>query len=500
MSFLARDGSESGGAKVTTAYDLVRYPSWPIPATHPAALSVFAVLYGLSFVPHQRCRVLEIGCGEGVNLMSMAVTMPGAEFFGIDLAETAIARGRETARAAGLANVTLQAQDLLETGPDIGRFDYIIAHGLYAWVPEPVREAVMRLVGRSLGPDGLAYISYNTHPGCRWREALRDMLLVATLGLEDPSEKLAAAHAMLRRLIDVWSEADPFQQALIVGARDMLKHPPQVLFHDEMGDVYAPQLLGAVVEAARAENLEYLCDAAPELNAEALWPSETFEKALSFTGGDWVRFEQLLDFSDMRRFRRSIFCRAGRGIDRRFAHERLRGLYASAEITLVRQESEGPDGFVLRASNGAELATRDAGFADLLSRLGLAYPMSLPLDDVALHPEPARALLHLFVSGIVTLSTAPSAFVLTPGERPVANPLARALAVQGDTYLASLRHRPVHLTDAGARAFITLLDGTRTRAELVSAMADQPEVTAEQAAARLPEALAEMARLGFMMG
>lgn len=488
------------GATVTTAYDLVRYPSWPIPETHPGALAVSAALYGLSFVPHPGCRVLEIGCGEGVNLMSMAVTAPRADFVGIDLAQTAIASGRETARAAGLGNVTLQAQDLLESEIDLGQFDYVIAHGLYAWVPSPVRTAVMRLVSRSLTPDGLAYISYNTQPGCRLREAVRDILLEAMRGLEDASAKLDAAHAMLRRLIDQWSEADPFQHALIAEARDMLKRPPQVLFHDELGDVYEPQLLGAVVAAARAEDLEYLCDATAELNAEALWPSESFERALPFTGGDWARFEQLADFADMRRFRRSIFCRAGRGIDRRFVPERLRGLFASAEIALLKQERDGPDGFVLRAANGAELSTRDPSFADLLSRLGLAHPMSLPLDDVAAQPELARALLHLFVSGIVTLTTAPSAFVLTPGERPIASPLTRAQAEQGGTHLASLRHKPVHMTDAGARAFITLLDGTRSRADLASAMAEQTGMSIDTAAARLPGALAEMARLGFMMG
>ena len=69
---------------MATAYDVVRYPSWPIPETHPAALSVFASLYGLAFVPFERCRVLEIGCGEGVNLMDMAIAAPDAEFVGFE--------------------------------------------------------------------------------------------------------------------------------------------------------------------------------------------------------------------------------------------------------------------------------------------------------------------------------------------------------------------------------------------------------------------------------
>jgi SAM-dependent methyltransferase len=488
------------GRTVTTAYDLVRYPSWPIPETHPASLAVFAALYGLPFVPPQKCRVLEIGCGEGVNLMSMAVTASQAEFVGIDLAERPIATGRETARVAGLGNVTLQAQDLLATGPDLGQFDYIVAHGLYAWVPEPVRAAVMRLIGRSLCPDGLAFVSYNAYPGCRLREVLRDLLLDATRGVEEPAERLATAHAALRRQIGLWSEADPFKHALMIEAQNMLKRPPELLFHDELGGAYAPQLLGTIVEAARAEDLDYLCDTTPELNAEALFPSETFESVVPFTGGDWMRFEQLTDFTDMRRFRRSIFCRSGRAIDRRAVPERLEGLWASAEIELLRQEPGGPDGFVLRAVNGAELSVRDSSLADILVKLGLAFPMSLPLEGIAGFPELARALLHLFVSGIVTLSAGPSGFVLTPGERPVASALARAQAARGETHLASLRHKPVHLMDAGTRAFVALMDGSRTRGELAAAMADQPGMTADKVAARMPEALAEMARLGLMMG
>jgi hypothetical protein len=482
---------------VTTAYDLVRYPSWPIPETHPAALSVFAALYGLTFVPHERCRVLEIGCGEGVNLMSMAVTAPKAEFVGIDLAETAIATGLEAAAAAGLANVTLRAQDLLATGPDLGQFDYIVAHGLYAWVPEPVRAAMMRLIGKSLSPEGLAYVSYNAHPGCRLREVLRDIMLDATRGLDDPSERLEAAHAVLRRQIGLWSEADPFQRALIVEAGDMLKRPPQVLFHDELGPIYAPQLLRSVVEAARAEGLDYVCDATGKLNAEALWPSERFEAAQPFTGGDWLRFEQFVDFTDIRAFRSSLFCRAGRPIDRRFVPDRVRGLWASAEIALLKQD---PDGFVFRAANGAEFGTRIASFADFLARLGLAFPASLPFDDIAGAPEIVEGLLKLFTSGLAALSTRPARFVLTPGERPVASPLTRAQVSRGETHLASLRHKPVQMENAMSRAFIALLDGTRTRQDLAAAVAEQARMSFDTAREKVPGALAEMARLGLMMG
>jgi len=484
---------------LTTAYDLVPYPSTPIKEAHPTRLAVLAALFGLRFVPFHECRVLEIGCGEGVNLMSMAVTAPRSEFVGIDLAETAIAHGRDMARAAGLANVRLHAQDLLEAGPGLGQFDYIIAHGLYAWVPEPVRAAAMRLIGRSLGPDGLAYISYNAYPGCRLREVLRDILLEATRGLAEPGARLDAAHAALRRQIEMWSEADPMQHALIIEAREMLQQPPELLFHDSLGEAYAPQLLGAVVAAARAENLDYLCDVNPELSAEAFWPSEKFEAAAPFTGRDWARFEQLSDFAGMQFFRRSLLCRAGREIDRRMAAERFHGFWGCAAIERVNRELENPDEFEFRAGNGVEVATRDPRLADLLEQIGRAYPMSFPLDGVSTYPEVAELLLCLYVSQVVVLTTSPSPFVLTLAEKPVASPLARIQAGQGNRCLASLRHKPVYLEDAGNRAFLTLLDGTRTCGELARVMAEQSGMSVDAAAAGVPRALAEMARLGLMM-
>ena len=44
----------------------------------------------------------------------------------------------------------------------------------------------------------------------------------------------------------------------------------------------------------------------------------------------------------MRRFRRSIFCRAG-AIDRRLRPERLKGLWASADLTPLEADASQPD-------------------------------------------------------------------------------------------------------------------------------------------------------------
>ncbi len=476
-------------------YDLVRYPNWPVSETHPASLGALGALFGRPSRPFSACRVLEVGCGEGVNLMSMAVGAPNSEFVGLDLAEAPVAAGSELARAAGLDNVRLAARDITAGDTGLGAFDYIIAHGVYAWVPPPVRKALMRLSAQCLRPDGLVFISYNVLPGCRLRQALRDLIRDATRGVADPVEKVETARATLARFIDLWSEDDPFQNALIAEARDALKRPPTVLYHDELGDFYEPQFLRDVAAMARAEGLDYLCDAKPSVSAEALFPSGKFADA---EREDWLRFEETQDFAAMRRFRRSIFCRAG-AIDRRLRPERLNGLWASADLTPIEADAQESGSFAFRAGNGAEIATRDPRFAALLAGLGQAFPQSVPLDEAAADSALAEPLLRLVVARIASLQTASFRFTTAPGEHPLASPLARAQAAQGESFLASLRHKPVQMEDATVRAFLALMDGTNRREDLADIMAKRTGTPFATAAARTQAAIEDMARFGLCL-
>src|SRR5271166_5846265 len=125
------------------AYDAVAYPSFPYPDTHPDRLAAMVILHGLSPAPVEQCRVLEIACNEGANLIPMAYAIPGSEFVGFDLARLPVERGQERIRELGLTNARIFQSDLLNVGAELGQFDYIIAHGLYAWVPEPVRERLL---------------------------------------------------------------------------------------------------------------------------------------------------------------------------------------------------------------------------------------------------------------------------------------------------------------------------------------------------------------------
>ena len=72
-----------------------------------------------------------------------------------------IAMGQDLVQALGLANLELRQGDILDLDPSLGPFDYIIAHGVYSWVPDPVRDHLLRLASRLLS---LIHISEPTRP------------------------------------------------------------------------------------------------------------------------------------------------------------------------------------------------------------------------------------------------------------------------------------------------------------------------------------------------
>ncbi len=479
-------------------YDRVRYPSVVFAKTHPAVLSAFAALCGKPFAPVETARVLEIGCGDGVNLINMALCAPRAEFVGVDLAEQPIARAKEMAQALGLANAAFHVQDITTMGDKFGRFDYIIAHGVYAWVPPAVADALIRLIGAILSENGLAFVSYNTFPGARMRQILRDMLLSATDLIADPEEKIDAARSILSDLVKKWSDDNPLRTALGALAKSMIEKPPNALYHDELSQYYEPKLLSEAVAAARNAGLDYLCDTQVELCAEAFFPTERYAAAQAHAQGDWSRFEQIADFSEIRFFRNSIFCRGG-GIDRRFEPQRLSGLFAYGELTPLPRDPQAPDSFGFKTDKGAEMTTNSPRLAELLTRIGAAFPACVSLEETAEDPDYATFVMRLFVSKCIRLRTAPFSFTVTPGERPLASPLVRLQAARGDRIVTSMRHIAVLFEDPADRRLMALLDGSRTREELARELATREDMPLEAAAAQTAKAIETMTTLGLIV-
>src|SRR6478752_7458358 len=119
----------------TSSYDELPYPTRPRYSTHPDCLALLATLAGMQPTPIDRCRMLELGCGPGGNLLPLADAFPHSQFVGVDLSARQIEMGQEIVRALAMPNLQLEAKSILDIDASLGEFDYIVAHGVYSWVP-----------------------------------------------------------------------------------------------------------------------------------------------------------------------------------------------------------------------------------------------------------------------------------------------------------------------------------------------------------------------------
>src|SRR5258706_11514490 len=120
---------------VKTAYDEVPYHSYSFPETHPDRMATVAHLFGLKPPSPAKCRVLELACASGGNLAPMAELYPESEFVGVDLASRQIEDGKKFLAPLKMKNLDLRHASIMDVDDSYGKFDYIIAHGVFSWVP-----------------------------------------------------------------------------------------------------------------------------------------------------------------------------------------------------------------------------------------------------------------------------------------------------------------------------------------------------------------------------
>jgi SAM-dependent methyltransferase len=449
-----------------TEYDRVPYLSLPYRETHPEHLRLIAHLFRVPAAPPERCRVLEIGCAAGGNLIPMAETYPESRFLGVDLAPTAIAAGQAAVRTLGLGNIELRAADLADAPRDLGEYDYIIAQGVYSWVPDPVKAALLELIGRHLAQAGVAYLSHNVKPGHYLRRLAREMMLYHAGDVADPAERAAQARALLE-LVTMKSQHGRYQPALKEQLEATLRQPDWLLFHDYLAPVNDGCWLHELVAELEGRGLQFLGDA--DLPSMVPNLDEETRATLARIAPGVVRREQYLDFLVGREYRMTLVVRAGVAIDRVLDRTQARGLHFSARLT------EGADG-KFRTARGGELQVGRPFTRAALRELGRRAPASCAFEELCARvgvagadvDELAGDLMHCFLARVVELALSPARCAAAAGERPRVAPHAR-LAARNGPHVTNLLHEDVKLRPELA-GLAAMLDGTRDRAALLAAM------------------------------
>ena len=479
-------------------YDAVPYPGRAFIQTHPDRLATLAALFGIDAPPPGDCVVLELGCGAGGNLLPMAVALPGSRFVGIDTSRHAIQRAQALSDELGLTNVSFEQVAIEDYDVAAGGVDYVIAHGVFSWVPAHVRERLLGLCASALSPHGVAYVSYNALPGGHPRRALREMLAYHVDAIERPEDRMTAARGFLR-LLGAAAEADgDLAKTLGPEARRLSEHVDGLFFHDTLAEVNQPLYFHEFVAQAGAQGLQYLTEAEfSETQLGAL--PEQLQSAL-LTISDPVRREQYLDFLKERMFRQTLLVHEAIELDRTPQPQRLAALAVSGPLRWGVAEETGRTTFT--GPGGAHLTTDHPLVTAVLQKIGDAWPAAPWIADLAGSeqelPAICDALLRCFAANLVRLHVHPPGLSTTVTEKPRVSALARLEAARGEL-LTTARHTAIRLDDELGQRLVMLLDGTRNRDALIDALETDAEMSRDELAAGLEQSLRRLAGAGLLL-
>lgn len=298
-----------------TIYSELGYKSMPFPYTTPATLEAYAALVGVSAPNPKTARVLELGATYGGNIISQALFNPDATFVGIELSQEQVEKGNEVIANAGLTNVSLIQSDIASIGSEIGTFDYIIAHGVYSWVDDGVKDALLRLIDEHLAEDGIAYISYNTYPGWHTMDEVRQLMMFSNRDKAQFNHTEKVLHgktigSIVGSQILKYDNLKERNSKFLGALRSVMQKDEYYVGHDHLEPNNDPVYFYQFNDHLEAHNLAYLCDADLTLSMVRSFDADIADTLDKLALNDHVAQEQYLDFMLDTTFRKSIICKA----------------------------------------------------------------------------------------------------------------------------------------------------------------------------------------------
>jgi len=478
-------------------YDATPYAFNSFPQSAPGQLAAIAYLFGLETPEISTARVLEIGCAGGGNLMPFAAAHPGARVVGIDLSPVQIDQGRARAQALCLQNLELVAGDISRMElAELGEFDFVIAHGVYSWVPQHVQNALLAAIRLLLSDRGVAYLSYNVYPGWKSKEVVRDAMLLAGSGGATPADRLRDA----RRIVDFLQHVVPDEGVLarVIAESNAFSdaYGDSYLLHDELETFNVPCYFAELVQRAGAHGLAYLADARPEQMVAENYGPAVDRYTREHCGTDQVLIGQHLDFVANRLFRETLLVHAerARGFCYQPEHDRPRRLHVAACLPPANEPTRLDYSHQeYRDTDGATLFTNDPGFKVAFDVLTEHWPWTVAhqelvdavaaaLDSVGLTSRGELAahvdnlVMALILQGRARFRLEPVS-AATASQPPRLDETVRRMAElsrgeHGGASTFNRWHETVTLSPLQAH-LLPLLDGTRDRETLVARLLEE---------------------------
>jgi len=446
------------------------YPAMSHPPAHPSLMAATAWLGGVRLAPDHEWKILEIGCASGHHILPIAETYPQARITAIDVDADAIAEAQRLARLADLGNIEFLCADLSTWQAPAQHYDLIIAHGVFSWVDDRTKSALLSLCHRALKTQGVAMISYNTQPGWALRQPLREMTLALGASLPSAEQALGWMETSLA------GRDDNYARHLLEIIQDTRAKGDQQLKFDDLAPINDPCYFSQFIHWCEQAGLTYVGETDSTLANTQLLGSAA-QQSLRALQGQPLLMEQMADFLTGRTFRCSLIAR----------RDVVRSMPSAEEWSALCVES-------LMPIPDTGHAVTDA----LASAIAAAEPDCLPLAEL-LEKSPRLALadvipviIRLLQLGMIHLRLSPVRIAAEMPSHPRLSALNLDHLAQGKPVVDAY-HRPCRLS-ANDRNWLRLCDGTISFEQLIKACRDEKQAHA------LHELLAHLHQRGLFIG
>lgn len=470
-------------------YSRVAYPGVADGIIQLRNLEAAATVFGLQPAALNSCRVLEIGCADGPNILPFAAEFPNSQFMGVDLVADRVAEARAAAESIGLTNVEFRHANVTEIDATFGLFDYILCPGVFSWATEPEQQAILQVCRENLTETGIAAISYNVLPGWNFRGTVRELIRRHVRVFDDPQKQIAEARRAVDFIVRSTPQTTPHGMMYAQIQESFRTATDHYIYHDFISDRNQPFYFHQFAELLHGAGLQYVAEADITLTAAMGVPAEATQALNRVPVPDR---EQLLDFLLNTSYRRSIVCRAGRQVNRRLDYRSMQGL----SVALVQPF---PDSDLAVASRDPVQIRYDGGSLTTAEPLGKAalrhlmsvwpqavavadlYPLACRLLPAEFHTPPvgdpdsltdgaqvlARSMLAAWGAGLVRAWRTPPVLAAEVSAHPMASPVVRYQAQHGHVVVNQWHQNLSNLTPE-QRYIVRRLDGATEVAKLIS--------------------------------
>jgi SAM-dependent methyltransferase len=355
-------------------YDELPYRSFPIEWTAPERLAIASMLHGGPRPPLDQYRVLELGCGNGANLLPLAYYRRHGSFVGIDGAHSQIAIADDRKKKLGISNAEFIHADFFSAARQLNdQFDYIIAHGVFSWVSEETRDALLQLCAQNLSPGGLLYLNYNSLPGWNVRGMVRDFLVAQTAGTKSLLSRAQLAQEVAAKLnASFGSDEHPYTQLMAKEFEFVCENHLSYIAHEYLSRDNHAYWRSEFMSIAHQHKLDYVADA--DFNYSAGQVSEGMLAGLQKEKINGCSLEDTVDLLSYRQLHSPILTRSPM-VRQPPDLEEFANLFVASCLTLCAStDSENP---MFEHPSGYQVEAKEEIMRDVLMSLQPLWPRGL---------------------------------------------------------------------------------------------------------------------------